>query len=228
LIGKLNIVSTPIGNLDDISFRAINVLGESDIIACEDTRVTKKLLNHYKIHSKLITYNSINENRVTGKIINYLKSGLSVALVSDAGTPCISDPGYRLVHMSHLKNIEVVSVPGSCSLISSLSISGLPTDTFYFQGFLPRKKGRKTKFELLKNIQSTVVVFESPKRLKKTLSDIYRYMGNRIISLCKEITKLHEKVIVDEIVNIIKKCNNQNSIKGEFVIIIAKEGYKIN
>ena len=227
LSGKLNIVSTPIGNLNDISQRALNILNQVDYIACEDTRITKKLLNHYKIQGKLIIYNDVNEVRMVNKIINYLKDDFDIALVSDAGTPCISDPGYRLINKSHLENIEVISIPGPCSLIASLSISGLPTDTFYYQGFLPRKKGRKTKFELLREIQSTVIIFESPKRLNRTLNDIYEYMGNRIISLCKEITKLYENVKVDEIINFINEYKDKDNIKGEYIIIIAKEGYKI-
>ena len=225
--GKLNIVSTPIGNLNDISQRALNILNQVDYIACEDTRITKKLLNHYKIQGKLIIYNDVNEVRMVNKIINYLKDDFDIALVSDAGTPCISDPGYRLINKSHLEKIEVISIPGPCSLIASLSISGLPTDTFYYQGFLPRKKGRKTKFELLREIQSTVIIFESPKRLNRTLNDIYEYMGNRIISLCKEITKLYENVKVDEIINFINEYKDKDNIKGEYIIIIAKEGYKI-
>ena len=227
LPGKLYIVSTPIGNLSDISKRALATLELVDLVACEDTRITKKILTHYKICTKMITYNNINENRISNKILNYLNEGKEVALVSDAGTPCISDPGYRIVNQCHKEKIEVVSVPGACSVISSLSISGLPTDSFYFEGFLPRKKGRKTKLEFLKDLETTIIIFESPKRIIKTLDDIYEYMGNRIVSVTKELTKFHEEVLLDKLENLIHHFSAKSSIKGEYIILISKEGYQI-
>ena len=225
--GKLYIVSTPIGNLGDITLRCIETLKTADFIACEDTRVTKKILNHYSINSNLITYNNINEKRETAKLITRLQKGENLALVADAGTPCISDPGYRLVHACHLDNIEVVSIPGASSVVSALSISGLPTDSFYFCGFLPRKKGRKTKFEFLTSLPTTVIIYESPHRILKTLKDINSYMGDRFISICREITKIYEEVIFGKVSTIIDKLEQKNSIKGEFVILISKDGYKI-
>lgn len=225
--GKLYIVSTPIGNLGDITLRCIETLKTADFIACEDTRVTKKILNHYSINSNLITYNNINEKRETPKLITRLQRGENLALVTDAGTPCISDPGYRLVHACHLDNIEVVSIPGASSVVSALSISGLPTDSFYFCGFLPRKKGRKTKFEFLTSLPTTVIIYESPHRILKTLNDINSYMGDRFISICREITKIYEEVIFGNVSTIIDKLEQKNSIKGEFVILISKDGYKI-
>jgi len=227
LSGKLYIVSTPIGNLGDISFRCLETLKTVNVIACEDTRVTKKILHHYIINAKLITYNSINESKQVYRLIERLNSGENIALVSDAGTPCISDPGYRLVHDCHLENIEVVSIPGPSSVIAALSISGLPTDSFYFCGFLPRKKGRKTKFEFLVSLPTTVIVYESPHRVLKTLKDIYSYMGDRNISVCREITKMYEEVLFDSVSSVINNFEERNSIKGEFVILISKEGYKI-
>jgi 16S rRNA (cytidine1402-2'-O)-methyltransferase len=227
LSGKLYIVSTPIGNLGDISFRCLETLKTVNVIACEDTRVTKKILHRYTINAKLITYNSINESKQVYRLIERLNSGENIALVSDAGTPCISDPGYRLVHDCHLENIEVVSVPGPSSVIAALSISGLPTDSFYFCGFLPRKKGRKTKFEFLVSLPTTVIVYESPHRVLKTLKDIYSYMGDRNISVCREITKMYEEVLFDSVSSVINNFEERNSIKGEFVILISKEGYKI-
>ena len=190
MFGKLYITSTPIGNLKDISSRALSILSSVDIIACEDTRVTRKLLSHYKINNKLITYNDINCLRMINPIIKFLKDNKNIALVSDAGTPCISDPGYRLINKAHLNEIEVISIPGPSAVHSALSISGLPSDTYFFQGFLPKKKGRKTKFEFLKELPCTVIIFESPKRIKKTLSDINYHMGNRVVSICKEISKI--------------------------------------
>jgi len=225
LLGKLYIVSTPIGNLGDISFRCIEVLKTVDTIACEDTRITKKILHYYDIKKNLITYNSINENKEESRLIARMSKGEQIALVSDAGTPCISDPGYRLVHGCHLDNIEVISIPGPSSVISALSISGLPTDSFYFSGFLPRKKGRKTKFEFLTHLPTTVIIYESPYRVLKTLKDIHYYMGDRIISVCREITKMYEEVILDSVSSIINKFEAKDNIKGEFVIVISKEGY---
>jgi len=227
LAGTLYIISTPIGNLGDITYRALEVLKNLDCLACEDTRVTKKLLNHYKINLRLISYNDINEKSMFGKLTERLNNNENIGLVSDAGTPGISDPGYRLVNACHIKNINVVSIPGASSAIASLSISGLPTDNFYFCGFLPKKKGRKTKFEFLLSIPGTIVIFESPYRVLKTLNDIYSYMGNRVVSVCKELTKIHESVFLGNVKDIINNFDNKNKLKGEFVILISKEGYKL-
>ena len=222
--GNLYIVSTPIGNLDDITKRAINTLNLVDIILCEDTRVTKRILNHFQIKKKLFVYNDINEHRKAKGIIDLIYSGSNVALVSDAGTPCISDPGYRLVNLAQKSNIKVLTVPGACSVIAALSISGLPTDNFFFQGFLPKKKGRHTKFSELANLNCSIVLFESPKRIIKTLHDIEKYFGDRYIAICRELTKIYEEVILDKISNVLSDKDNIK-LKGEFIIIIAKEGY---
>jgi len=225
LSGKLYIVSTPIGNLGDISKRAVGILENVDFIACEDTRVTLKLLNKYDISSKLIIYNDFNENKVNSSIIELLNNNSKVALVSDAGTPCISDPGYRLTNSAHKNNIEVISIPGPCSVIAALSISGLPTNNYFFQGFLPKKKGRETKFKQLESLDCSIVIFESPKRITKTLNDINKYLGDRVISICKELTKIYEKVFIGNVNEIINNLETIN-LKGEFVIIVAKEGHK--
>ena len=227
MLGKLYTISTPIGNLSDFSFRAIEILNEIDYLICEDTRVTKKLLNHYKIKSTLLPYNVFNENKLTDKYIKHLTDGKNMGIVSDAGTPCISDPGYKLVNNCRQLNIEVISIPGPSSLISALSISGLPTDSFYFEGFLPKKKGRKTKFEFLSSIPSTVVLFESPYRLVKTVNDILSFMGNRQICICKELTKVYEQVMFGCVADILKLLSKIDKLKGEYVIIIAKEGYEL-
>ena len=223
---NLYIVSTPIGNLKDVTYRALNVLSEVNIIACEDTRITRRLLSHYKIKNKMIVYNDFNSKRKVHELVKLIKEGNSIALVSDAGTPCISDPGYRLVNTAHLESINVVSVPGPSSVHAALSISGLPTDNYFFQGFLPKKKGRKTKFENLNKLDCTIIIFESPKRLKKTLLNIYEELGNRIVSVCKEITKIYERVYIDNIENIIQVFSSINP-KGEYVILIAKKDYKL-
>lgn len=227
MLGKLYTISTPIGNLSDFSFRAIEILNEIDYLICEDTRVTKKLLNHYKIKSTLLPYNVFNENKLTDKYIKHLTDGKNMGIVSDAGTPCISDPGYKLVNNCRQLNIEVISIPGPSSLISALSISGLPTDSFYFEGFLPKKKGRKTKFEFLSSIPSTVVLFESPYRLVKTVNDILSFMGNRQICICKELTKVYEEVMFGCVADILKLLSKIDKLKGEYVIIIAKKGYEL-
>ena len=227
MLGKLYTISTPIGNLSDFSFRAIEILNEIDYLICEDTRVTKKLLNHYKIKSTLLPYNVFNENKLTDKYIKHITDGKNMGIVSDAGTPCISDPGYKLVNNCRQLNIEVISIPGPSSLISALSISGLPTDSFYFEGFLPKKKGRKTKFEFLSSIPSTVVLFESPYRLLKTVNDILSFMGNRQICICKELTKVYEEVMFGCVTDILKLLNKIDKLRGEYVIIIAKKGYEL-
>ena len=225
--GTLYIISTPIGNLKDITHRALDILKSVDVLACEDTRVTRKLLSHYKISSNLLSYNDINEKSMVEKLIKRLSNNENIGLVSDAGTPGISDPGYRLVNACHIKNINVVSIPGASSVIASLSISGLPTDNFYFCGFLPKKKGRKTKFESLLSIPATIVIFESPYRVLKTLNDIYSSMSNRVVSVCKELTKIHESVFLGNVKDIIDDFDNNNKLKGEFIILISKEGYKL-
>ena len=226
MLGDLYIVSTPIGNLNDVSKRSIEVLNDVDLIAAEDTRVTKKILSTYKIKNKLITYNNFNEFNQSNKILKLLLDGNNVALVSDSGTPCISDPGYRIVNSALLNNIKVLSIPGPSSVISALSISGLPTDKFYFEGFLPKKKGLKKRLDFLSTLDATIIIFESPKRLVKTLIKIESIMGNRIISVCKEITKYYETTFLGDIISIIDTLENK-SIKGEYVILVAKEGYSL-
>jgi len=226
LPGTLYIVSTPIGNLNDISFRAINILKEVDLIAAEDTRVTKKILNKFNIEKKTISYNNYNENVKYKYLISLLKENLNIALVSDAGSPCISDPGYKVVNNARIEGINVASIPGPSSPIAALSISGLPTDKFYFEGFLPKKKGRNKRLEYIANLDCSIVLFESPNRIKKTLKQIFEKLGNRVIAVCKEITKMHEKVSFGYVEEILLDIPDSN--KGEYVIIIANKKYKIN
>ena len=227
MYGVLYIVATPIGNLNDISDRAKQTLSDVKFIAAEDTRVSKKILNKYQIENQMIVYNNFNESKKLNKVLSLLKEGHDIALISDAGTPCISDPGYLIVNACRKEKINVISIPGPSSLISALSISGLPSDSFYFEGFLPKKKGRKTKFKFLSSLPSSVVIFESPKRIPKTLLDIKKYMNNeRIISVHREITKVYEEAFWGSVDDAIDYFSNK-TCKGEFVIIIAKEGYKI-
>ena len=224
--GNLYIISTPIGNLSDISSRALEILSSVNLIAAEDTRVSRKLLNHYKIKNKLISYNDFNENFKAKSLLDLLKNDKNIAVISDAGTPCISDPGYRIVNMALMNNIKVISIPGATSLIAALSISGLPSDKFFFEGFLPKKKGLNKRMKILSKLDATIIIFESPKRVVKTLNKILDFMGDRVVSLCKEITKIHETTYFGRISEVLDKIS-QNTIKGEFVVMVAKEGYEI-
>jgi 16S rRNA (cytidine1402-2'-O)-methyltransferase len=220
--GILNVVSTPIGNLEDISTRAITTLTNSDIILAEDTRHTKKLLNHYNISAFIISYFEHNKHQQIPKILNFLKEGKSISLVSDAGTPGISDPAYRLVRQAINENIKIQSVPGASSVLAALIPSGLPTDRFIFEGFLPPKKGRKKILDDLSKFDGTVIFFENPKRLHRTLNDILVSFGERPCVLARELTKIHEEFLRDNISNMISNIDNI-SLKGEMVVLIGKD-----
>ncbi len=227
MFGTLYIVATPIGNLGDISERAKQIISKVDLLVVEDTRVSKKILTKFNIDNKMMVYNNFNESKQVNKIVDLLKEGNDLALLSDAGTPCISDPGYLLVNACRKNEIKVSSVPGPSSLISALSTSGLPSDSFYFEGFLAKKKGRKTKFEFLNTLPCTVILFESPKRVLKTLINIKEYMGaERVISIHREMTKIYEEVIFGTVEESIVFFKDKNP-KGEFVLVIAKKNYAI-
>ena len=227
MVGKLYVVGTPIGNLADFTFRAKEILSKVSIIAAEDTRISTKLLKHYNIKTPLVSYHDNNEKFKANKLIERLKSGEDIALVSDAGTPCISDPGYRVVNLARTEGIEVIAIPGPSSVISALSISGIPTDHFYFEGFLPHKKGRQTRFKQLESISATIIIFESPKRVIRTLNDIQNYWGNRIVSICRELTKIYEETFLGSISESILYFSKSNP-KGEFVIMVSKKGYSLD
>lgn len=215
--GTLYIVSTPIGNLEDFSFRAVNTLAKSDLIACEDTRVTNYLLKEFDINTKTVSYHSYSEKSKLDYFINELKSGKIVSLVSDAGTPCISDPGNILVSECIKENIEVRSVPGCSSLIHALVQSGFSLKKFYFQGFLPQKKNRQTVLKNLTEIKMPIVIFESPFRVLKLLSEIYGVFGNKEISVSRELTKKFEQTVRGNVKSFLNMNLKQ---KGEFVIVI--------
>ena len=221
-IGTLYVVATPIGNLEDFTFRAVKVLRDVDLIACEDTRRTKKLLSHFGIEGKrLISYHEHNEREQAQKIVSQLKRGLDVALVSDAGTPAISDPGYRLVSLARKEGIPVVPVPGPSAVIAALSASGFPTDRFFFGGFLPRKE--KALIEELRSAFSrpfTSVYYESPHRLERTLRLISENFPDREIGLYREITKLNEEFLEGRAEDVLEELLSQNKLKGEIVILI--------
>jgi 16S rRNA (cytidine1402-2'-O)-methyltransferase len=225
--GTLYVVGTPIGNLADLTFRAKTTLNAVSIIAAEDTRTSRKLLSYYGIKTRLIAYHDNNEVYQSKKIINKLENGDSIAIISDAGTPGISDPGYRVVNLARKEGIEVVAIPGPSAVTTALSVAGIPTDHFYFEGFLPPKKGRKTRFELLESLPATVVIFESPQRVIRTLKDIHNYCGNRIISVCRELTKIYEEAFLGTVTEAMDYFS-KSIIKGEFVLLIAKKGYTLD
>lgn len=218
--GALYIVSTPIGNLEDITLRALRILKSVDIIAAEDTRKTKILLNHYGIEKELISYYQFNELKRIPEIINKLKSGKSVAVVSDAGTPGISDPAYRLVKKAVEEEIKIIPIPGASALLSALVVSGLPTDSFVFEGFLPHKKGRKTKLEKLKSEERTIILYESPHRILKTLHEILETLGDRKITVAREITKKFEELMYGRVSDVIRQLETR-TVQGEFVIVLS-------
>ena len=224
--GILYVVGTPIGNLADLTRRAETTLQSVNLIAAEDTRVSRKLLSHYDIQSPLIAYHDKNERSQAEKLVKRLIAGENIALVSDAGTPCISDPGYRLIHLARKMDIEVIVIPGPSAVTAALSISGIPTDHYYFEGFLPAKKGRKTRFELLESLPATIVIYESPLRVLRTLKDIERYWGDRAVSICRELTKIYEETFVGKITDAMQYYEKFKP-KGEFVIMVAKQGYQL-
>jgi len=225
--GTLYVVATPIGNLADLTYRAEATLKAVDLIAAEDTRTSRKLLGHYNISTPLIAYHDNNEINQAKKLFDKLNKGDSIAIISDAGTPGISDPGYRIVNLASKENIEVVTIPGPSAVTAALSVSGIPTDHFYFEGFLPPKKGRKTRFELLESLPATVVIFESPQRVIRTLKDIHNYWGNRIISVCRELTKIHEETLLGTVMDA-EIYFSKSKQKGEFVLMVAKKGYTLD
>ena len=219
--GKLYIVSTPIGNLEDITLRAIKILKETDLIACEDTRTTRKLLSRYAIETPLISYHEHNEFGKAKELLSLLEGGKSIAMVSDAGTPGISDPGYRLVKLASEHGIDVLPVPGPSAVVSALCVSGLPTSSFAFFGFLPRTKKRLTDY--LGNIKSypeTLVFYESPNRVMKTLRVMLDVFGDRNISLSREITKLYEETLRGKISGVLETLAKRNEVKGEVTLVV--------
>lgn len=218
--GKLYLVPTPIGNLKDITLRALEVLKSVDIVAAEDTRQSLKLLNHFEIKKSLISYHQHNEQGKSEEIIDRLEKGENIALVTDAGTPGISDPGAVIVSRCIEKNIPFEVLPGATAITTALVYSGLDTTKFIFRGFIPREtKERKILIEEIKDVKESIIIYESPHRLLSTLELIYSNLGNRKIAVCRELTKLHEEIVrgpIDGVIQIFK----ERTIKGEFVLVI--------
>ena len=225
--GKLFVVATPIGNLQDISFRAIETLKKVNCIFAEDTRTSKKLINHYDIDTKLYSYHDHSSEKEIARLLDILKDHKDVALISDAGTPTISDPGYSLIRQCINEGIDVIPIPGASALTAAISASGLPSDAFTFIGFLPTKKGRKKKISSLENLDMTIVLFESPHRLIKTLNQLKEALGERPIVVARELTKLYEEIIRGNFSSAIEFFEAKK-IKGEIVIMIGKNDDRIN
>jgi 16S rRNA (cytidine1402-2'-O)-methyltransferase len=217
-MGTLFVVATPIGNLRDITSRALEVLKQVDLIACEDTRQTIKLLNHFGIQKPLTSYHDFNEEKKAQELVQQLRGDTNVALVSDAGTPAISDPGYRIVRICRERAIPVVAIPGPNAAVAALSASGLPSDEFLFLGFLPAtKNARKQKLEAVANVTSTLIFYEAPHRIEDVLSDMQEVLGDREVCVSREITKIHEEHLYGKL----SEVRTRVKPLGEFVIVVA-------
>ena len=221
--GTLYIVATPIGNLEDITLRALRILREVDQIACEDTRQTRKLLDRHGVSKPLVSYHEHNEQARADELLRELQAGRNIALVSDAGTPLIADPGYRLVAQARAKGITVSPIPGASALVTALSASGLPTDSFFFGGFLPAKKTQRRKtLEALKSYPSTLVFYEAPHRIVETLEDIAEVLGARRVTLGRELTKIHEEFLAGQAAELLEALEKRPPLKGEITLMIGK------
>jgi|TARA_Y100000994_G_scaffold61018_1_gene49214 16S rRNA (cytidine1402-2'-O)-methyltransferase len=225
--GHLFVVGTPIGNLEDITLRAISTLQNVDLILAEDTRNSKKLLSAHNIDTKMMSYHEHSNEKETKRIISLLLDGKNLALISDAGTPTISDPGYGLIRDCIKKEIKIIPIPGASAITTAMSVSGLPSDSFTFFGFLPQKKGRIKKIKELLNVDNTIILFESPFRLEKTLNQLKEYLGNRSVVVGRELTKLYEEIIRGNLEDVIKYFS-KSKVKGEIVIMIGKDDDRIN
>ncbi|HNW68867.1 MAG TPA: 16S rRNA (cytidine(1402)-2'-O)-methyltransferase [Bacteroidales bacterium] len=219
-MSKLFVVPTPIGNLEDITLRAIRILKEADVVLAEDTRTSSVLLKHHNIGTKMFAYHQFNEHRSLQAIVNRIQSGETMAMISDAGTPGISDAGFLLVRECISHGIEVECLPGPTAFVPALVVSGLPCDRFYFEGFLPHKKGRQTRLTTLAQLESTVVLYESPHRLYKTIEQCCEFFGeSRKAAVIRELTKIHEEVIRGTLGELVLSLKDK-IIKGEIVIVI--------
>jgi len=223
-MAKLYLVPTPIGNLEDITLRALRILKEVSLILAEDTRTTGNLLKHYDIHNRIQAYHIHNEHRVLENIVQRLSDGEEMALVSDAGTPSVSDPGFLLVRECLKSNIPVETLPGPTAFVPALINSGFPSDRFFFEGFLPHKKGRQTRLKELAQLSHTLIIYESPHRLVKTLEQIAEVLGSeRPVSISRELTKIHEETIRGSLTEVSQYFKDK-TVKGEIVIVVGQTG----
>lgn len=218
--GTLYLVATPIGNLEDITMRAVRILQEVDLIACEDTRTSRVLLNHYGINKPVVSYHNFNERQASERIIGRILEGQNVAVISDAGTPSISDPGFIIVREAVGQEINVVAIPGPAAMIMAVAVSGLPTDAFIFYGFLPQTSGkRRAILESLVERRETLVFYESPYKIHRLLDEVFEVIGNRKAALCRELTKKFEEIIRGDIETIRDKFR-EKKIKGEITLVV--------
>tara|TARA_B100001250_G_C19662514_1_gene727754 strand:+ start:61 stop:759 length:699 start_codon:yes stop_codon:yes gene_type:complete len=222
LKGVLYLVSTPIGNLGDITYRAINILNDVSLIAAEDTRYSKKLLNHYQVETKMISYFEYNRDNRIPFLISNLVNGLNIAVITDAGTPGISDPAYKLVRKAIDAGVKIESIPGPSAFLAALTASGLPTDRFLFEGFLPPKKGRNKRLSKLQDVDATIIYYESANRLKRTLNQLYDFFGDRPAVVARELTKMYEQVKRGTLLQL-SNYFSEHQAKGECVILIGKD-----
>ncbi len=221
--GLLYLVATPIGNLEDITFRAVRLLKLADVIACEDTRQTRKLLDHYGIEKPAVSYHEHNEAERTTDLIERLRAGATVALVSDAGMPLVSDPGYRLVHAAIEAGVRVEPVPGASAVITAVAASGLPTEAFYFGGFLPAKSGQRLRtLEALADRDETLIFYEAPHRIVEALEAVEQAMGARPVVVARELTKLHEEFLRGPVAEVRAQLAARDSVKGEITLLIGR------
>lgn len=225
----LYLVPTPIGNLGDISFRAVEILNTVDVILAEDTRQTAKLMAHYNIQTRLQAFHAHNEHRAMPEIIQQLKAGATYALVTDAGSPGISDPGFLISRACQNESIQISALPGATAFVPALTASGLPSEHFYFEGFLPQKKGRQTRWKNLQGMETTIILYESPFRLLKCLNEIKTYLGDeRLVCVAREISKIYEEVKTLNVTDMIDYYTSKPSIKGEIVIVIGRKSSPTN
>ena len=220
--GSMYLVGTPIGNLEDISLRALRILRQADLIACEDTRQTQKLLNHFGIKTQTTSYHEHNEITKAPELVLRMEEGARIALVSDAGMPGISDPGYRLVHLCIRHKIPIVPIPGPSAVVAALSVSGLPTHAFQFVGFLPAKKNPRRKFlETLAASASSTIAFESPRRVLATLQDVRSVLGDRPVVVARELTKIHEEFLRGSCSDVLTELRKRGTVPGEITLVIG-------
>jgi 16S rRNA (cytidine1402-2'-O)-methyltransferase len=222
--GTLYLVATPIGNLEDVTRRALRVLGEADVVACEDTRRTRPLLEHFGIRARTVSYHEHNERERAEELARLIEEGQAVALVSDAGTPGVNDPGYRLVRACVERNLSVVPVPGPTAFVAALTASGLPTDEFYFGGFLPaRGHARREKLASVRQLRATLVFYETPHRLAHALADALEVLGEREAAVCRELTKLHEEIARGRLSELAARFSAEGAARGEMVLVIGRD-----